>query len=545
MSAQLSSTASIVSPEKETTKLSSRLRDTNLSLANPDTSASESNAGVEVMSVGDCAKTMNTTSAAYLQSIRLLVADESDQVRQMCCEVAGGLGFVVEEARTITTARKILQRKDTAIVMLDLTRPEGEGQSLVAEMKSLCPNTLWIGMSASATIASAVETMRTGASDYLSKPFPSHVLVKVLERAAMRLCFEGERRKLQAAANWSEIGDQLGKSKQMEDLYRTLSIVARSTHPVMIVGEIGSGKEHVARSIHSNGANGSKPLISLNCKSMSSNLLEAELFGGLVSTSGEVGAQGRGLLASLGGGTVFLDEIDGLTLDLQGRLARALKERKIWQESGTRMQSHSVRILAATSHDLTQLVRSGSFRMDLCSLLSIVNLKIPPLRGRRSDIVLLAERFLEKIGHYSGTVRTLSQETRGALEVYDWPGNTLELEHAITYAVTLSSGPNLEINHLPQNILAFSRKAEPADRKRPLASSGKPKEEDVLSIATMERRTIAKALRFVNGDKLKAAELLGIGKTTLYRKLKEYSVEVAAQPNLPLASPSDLTATNE
>jgi DNA-binding NtrC family response regulator len=538
MSAQLSNTASIVDPEKETTTLSSRLRDTNLSLANPHSSGSQSNGGAEVMSVGDC---LNPT--AYLQSMRLLVVDENDQVRRMCREVAERLGFVVEEATTIPTARKIIQRKDTAIVILDLTLPEGKGPSFVAEMKSLCPNTLWIGMSASATIASAVETMRTGASDYLSKPFPPHVLVEAFEQAAKRLCFDAERRKLHAT-NWPEVGDALGKSQEMEGLYRTLSNVARSTHPVMIVGEIGSGKELVARSIHSNGSDSSKPLISLNCKSMSSSLLEAELFGGLMSTSGEAGAQRRGLLASLGGGTVFLDEIDGLTLDLQGRLVRALKERKMRQESWIRMQSVSVRIIAATSQDLVQLVNNGSFRMDLYSLLSIVNLKIPPLRGRRSDIALLAQRFLERIGHRSGTVRTLSQETLRMLEGYDWPGNTLELEHAITYAVSLSSGPELEVNDLPQNILAFSRKIDAADRKSDLASSGKPRK-DVVTFATMERQAIARALQFTKGDKQKAARLLGIGKTTLYRKFKEYGLDVEFQSKLPLAFPADSPPTTK
>jgi DNA-binding NtrC family response regulator len=208
------------------------------------------------------------------------------------------------------------------------------------------------------------------------------------------------------------------------------------------------------------------------------------------------------------------------------------------------MQSVSVRIIAATSQDLVQLVNNGSFRMDLYSLLSIVNLKIPPLRGRRSDIALLAQRFLERIGHRSGTVRTLSQETLRMLEDYDWPGNTLELEHAITYAVTLSSGPELEVNNLPQNILAFSRKIDAADRKRDLASSGKPRK-DVVTFATMERQAIARALQFTKGDKQKAARLLGIGKTTLYRKFKEYGLDVEFQSKLPLAFPADSPPTTK
>jgi DNA-binding NtrC family response regulator len=532
MSAQLSSTASIGCPEKETTKLSPWLQDPNFSRANPNRSASQSNGGMEVMSVGDCSKTLNPHPTAYLQSIRLLVVDKSDDLRQMCCEVAESLGFAVMVAETVSAARKILKQKDTAILMLDLTEGEGEGQSLLTEMKSLCPNTLSIGISAAATIASAVETMRAGAYDYLSKPFPTHVLTEVFERASRRLCFDMERRNIQAAATRSGMADVLGQSVEMEDLFRILSNVARSTNSVMIVGENGSGKELVARSIHSNGPDASRPFVSVDCKSMSPNLLEAELFGELMGTSGEAAAQGRGLLASLEGGTIFLDEIDGLTPDLQGRLLRTLKEKTIWQEGGIRMHRISVRILAATSHDLVQMISGGRFRLDLYRLLSVVNLKIPPLRGRPGDIVLLAERFLERIGHCSGTARTLSQEALRTLKIYDWPGNTQELENAITHAFAVSSGPKLEINHLPQNILAFSRKRD-ADRKLDSPSLGKPKE-NVVTIATMEKRAIAKAIQQTNGDKRMAAQLLGIGKTTLYRKLKEYSVE--PQPNASLAS---------
>jgi two-component system response regulator HydG len=493
------------------------------------------------MSVGDCSKAAAANPTAFLQPIRLLVVDESDQVRQMCCEAAETFGFVGVEAETIPAARKILERKDTAILMLDLTQQEGEGQSLVAEMKSLCPNTLLIGMSASATIASAVETMRTGACDYLSKPFPLHVLAKVFERAAKRLCFDGELRKLQEAANCrSGIGDALGQSVEMEHLYRILFKATGSRHAVMIIGEPGTGKDLVARSIHSNGPDGSKPFVSIDCSLMSSNLLESSLFGESKDASVGAGRQKLGLLAALEGGTVFLDEIESLTLDLQERLAGALKEKKICPLGGTRAHDLSVRVLAATSHDLTQMVRDGRFRIDLYSLLSLVNLKIPPLRGRRGDIAFLAERFLEKIGRSTRIFRTIPQETLRVLETYDWPENTRELERAIGQASILSSGTEVEVDHLPQKILTFCRTKDAA-RKRDSSSIGKPEkqpiEEAVVSIATMEQRAILKAIQQTKGDKVMAAGLLGIGKTTLYRKLKEYSVPFPPESNVFLASP--------
>jgi two-component system response regulator HydG len=538
MSAPLSRTASInVESDERTTTFSPWSSDPNFDLHNHDSSARQSNSGAEIMSVGDCSKAL----AANLQPIRLLIVDESDQLRQMCCEAAESFGFVAVETETISAARQILEREDIAILMLDLTQPEGEGQSLVAEMKSLCPNALLIGMSASATIASAVDTMRTGACDYLSKPFPLHVLVKAFERAAKRLCFDVERRKLQEDTNYrSGMGDALGHSVEMENLYRILFKVAGSRHPVMIVGEPGTGKDLVARSIHSNGPDGSKPFVSVNCNLIGSSLLESALFGGLKGASVGAGTQRRGLLAALEGGTVFLDEIEGLTLDLQARLVRALQEKRICPVGETRSHSLSVRIVAATSQDLTQMVKDGRFRIDLYRLLSLVNLKIPPLRGRPSDIVFLAERFLEKIGRITGIFRTIPQETLRVLETYDWPENTRELESAIGQACILSSGTELELNHLPRNILTFCRTKDAA-RKRESSSIGKPKqqpiEEDVIPIATLEKHAILKALQQTNGDKVMAAGLLGIGKTTLYRKLKEYSVQFPPESSVSVASP--------
>jgi two-component system response regulator HydG len=498
------------------------------------------------MLIGDRSKTLATPQPTeYLPPVRLLIVDESDQVRQMCCEAATDFGFVAVEAETIPAARQILERKDTAILMLDLTRHEGEGQSLIAEMKSLSPNTLLIGMSASATIASAVETMRTGACDYLSKPFPLHVLAKTLERAAMRLCFDVELRKLFANCR-PELGDALGKSKELDGLYRMLSMVASSRHPVMIVGEPGTSKSLVARSIHSNGPDGSKPFVSVGCNLMSSTLLEKRLFG-MVKCASD-GDDHHGVLSAPEGGTVFLDKIENLTFELQERLVKALKEKRLSPVGGDREHDLSVRILASTSRDLLQMVRDGRFRTDLYRMLSLVNLKIPPLRGRPADIVFLAERFLERIGRNTGIFRTIPQNTLRVLETYDWPQNTQELENAISYAFISSSGPALEISHLPQNILAFCETKDAAQGPA-VTSSGERKncdfQEGVLPIVTMEKRAILMALRQTNGDKRLAARLLGIGKTTLYRKLKEYSVEFPSETGESLASqPNSAPPTN-
>jgi len=523
-------------PEKSTTRSSSGLQDTDSFDHDRFPSHGDS-------ASGDYSNAPTASPTAFARPPRLLVVDESDEVRQTCREAAERFRFVVIEADTIPAARKILERNNTAIVLLDLTRPEGEGRSVLAEIKSLCPGALLIGMSSSATIASAVATMQIGAFDYLSKPFPMHVLEKAFDRAAKRLCFEVERRKLREATKGSSrIGDVLGQSVEMEKLYRMLSTVGGSRHPVMIVGENGTGKELVARAIHSNGPDNSKPFVSIDCTSMSSESLETALFGTLDNASGEDGIERRGLLSAPEGGAVFLDEVGGLTLDLQAKLVRSLREKKI----GPQGHPLSARILAATSHDLTQMTKEGRFRLDLFGVLSIVNLKIPPLRGRPDDITFLAERFLRRIGCGNGIVQTIPQETLRALQTYDWPENTTELESAISHACIRSAGAELEIYHLPQNILTFCRTKE-AEQKRDLVSLENPAnqtlEEGVIPMAIAEKRAILTALQQTNGDKRMAARLLGIGKTTLYRKLKEYSVDFEPESNLPLDPHLDSTPT--
>ncbi len=372
-----------------------------------------------------------------------------------------GLGFLIDEADIADAAHQILARKQTDILLLDVTRPESGGQSLLEEMKARHPDTVFIVMTACATIASAVETMRLGACDYLSKPFPFHVLAQSLERAATRWHFGVERRQLQGMSSL------LGRSLEMEKLYRFLSTVADSKHPVMIVGESGTGKPLVAKSIHSNSAGAAKPFVSLDCRIFGPALLEAELFGCVKGAVDEVTTEQRGLLASLEGGTLFLNEIGDMPLDLQGKLMRALKDKEIRPIGGTSAIPISVRLLAATNRDLIEMVRGGQFRMDLYQLLSVVNLRIPPLRGRPDDIAFLAKRFLERIQHQTGIPRTLSQETLRMLETYDWPDNVRELEQSIARACSESSGPELQAIHLPQNLLNFYRNRQWGDDTKP------------------------------------------------------------------------------
>ena len=474
------------------------------------------------------------------KGLRLLVLEDNTKVRKACREIAESLGFTVTEAENAVVARKILKRTDIAILLLDMTDPGNGNLVLLQEMRALYPDTLVIAMNARATIASAVNTMRIGASDYLSKPFPLNVLADALERASKRWHFGVECKKLQETLPpGARMANVLGQSPEMEKLYRILSNVADSMHPVMILGESGTGKTLVAQSIHSNGPYSEKPFVSLDCTSLGPDLLENSLFGDPTNSVSKTDLREPGLLASTQGGTIFLDEIGDLTLELQGRLMRVLSEKEIRTPDGTKATRVSVRVLAATSRDLTQMVKDGLFRIDLYRLLSVVNLKIPPLRGRPDDIVFLAERFLEKIQRQTGLTRTLSNETLQMLETYDWPDNVRELEHTITDACSRSSGLELEPIHMPQKLVKFHRKVK-TGLSPDLFVNGDadeaPNKHSVIPIAKVEERAILDAMRETNGNKLMAAELLGIGKTTLYRKLKEYGFADESNDNVPLSS---------
>ncbi len=474
------------------------------------------------------------------RGLRLLVLDQNTQVRKACCEIAESLEFTVAEAESSAVAREILKQRKTAILLLDVTHPKNGNRSFLGEMKTLHPETPVIAMSANASISDVVEIMRMGACDYLSKPFPLNVLTEALKRAAGRWHFAVERRHLEEALRpETRMADALGKSTEMEKLYRTLSNVADSTHPVMILGESGTGKALVAQSIHSNGRQSSKPFVSLDCASLGPALLESTLFGDIKSSSDKTEMQKSGLLASSQGGTIFLDEIGDVPLDLQGKLMKALREKEVFPSPGAKAVRISVRILAATSRDLMQMVREGLFRMDLYRLLSVVNLRIPPLRGRPDDIAFLTKRFLEKIQRQSGLSCTLSKETLQMLETYDWPDNVRELEDTIARACSQLSGSELEPIHLPQKLLRFHRDATGWQAPDSFLSADTDKsslKQYIIPIAKVEERAILEALRETNGDKLRAAELLGIGKTTLYRKLKEYGFSDESNPTAALSS---------
>ncbi|MGC9159617.1 MAG: sigma-54-dependent transcriptional regulator [Terracidiphilus sp.] len=457
--------------------------------------------------------------------LHLLVVDADAAVRSACAEIAASLGYAVESTGDLAQARSLLHGSPADILLVNLPAGSNLGIELISEVKLLYPQTAVIAMTASGSVNSAVEAMRCGASDYLAKPFAMDELSTVLDRAAASLATDMATRQLRERLRLSQgLGSIIGRSAEMEKLYRILSKVAQSTHPVLVLGESGTGKELVARTIHAYGPNAQKPFLPVDCGSLVPTLIESELFGYVKGAFTGANRSKDGLLVSAEEGTVFLDEIGELTLDLQAKLLRSLQEKEVRPVGATHRVPIRARIVAATNRDLAAMVEKGSFRKDLFYRLNVVNLRLPPLRDRREDIPLLAAHFLDQISREHGTKFTLSDEALRTMMRHDWPGNVRELENSIERACALSSGPVLHLGDLPTQLQQQgleARRAATAGKEPVEGDGGQP---PLVPLAELERQAILGAIRTLNGDKLQAARLLGIGKTTLYRKLKEYGI---------------------
>jgi len=307
-------------------------------------------------------------------------------------------------------------------------------------------------------------------------------------------------------------GGLIGLSPKMQRVYRLIEKVAEHNYPVLVLGESGTGKELVARSIHFSGSRRNKPFVPVDCSALVPTLIESELFGYVKGAFTGALHTRQGLMEVANSGTLFLDEIGDLPIDLQAKLLRALQEKEIRPVGSTDRVSLTVRIIAATNRDLDASVRQGAFRQDLYFRLNVVQIKMPPLRERKGDIPLLVNSFLEKFAGPDGKPRTVSEEAMARMMGYDWPGNVRELENAIERAMALGSGPILHVGDLPSNMQYGTGERLPVN-------------DELLPLDELERRAILRALREAGNDKLAAARLLGIGKTTLYRKLKQYEAQ--------------------
>jgi two-component system response regulator HydG len=455
--------------------------------------------------------------------LHLLVVDTDAAVRSACTEIATSLGYAVQSTSDLTQARSLINGRAADILLVNLPYGGYQALELVSEVKVLHPATAIIAMTASSSVNAAVEAMRRGATDYLTKPFAVDELSAVLERAGSTVTLDVESRQLREQLRLSQgLGSMIGRSAEMEKLYRILSKVAQSTHPVLVLGESGTGKELVARTIHAYGPNAYKPFLPVDCGSLVPTLIESELFGYVKGAFTGAMKSKDGLFVSAEGGTVFLDEIGELTLDLQAKLLRALQEKEVRPVGATHRVPIKARIVAATNRDLAAMVEKGTFRKDLFYRLNVVNLRLPALRDRREDIHLLTAHFLERMSKGHPIKFTLSDEALRTMMRHDWPGNIRELEHCIERACALSSGPVLELGDMPTQLQQQGLEAHRVTAAAEAATTETSSE--VVPLAELERQAILNAIRKLSGDKLLAARLLGIGKTTLYRKLKEYGI---------------------
>jgi len=459
----------------------------------------------------------NPTKSTQIEGanfLNLLIVDDERAIREACREVAHSLGFNAYVADSAEHAYRQLDAQSIDVVLLDLKLPGAGGLEALHQIRERRPDSVVIVVTGYGTVQSAVQAMKNGAYDYVTKPFSMDELKLLLDRVAAHLKLKSENRMLREKIKSKQgFGSIVGRAPEMEKLYRIIAKAAHSSHPVLILGESGTGKEMVARSIHFSGPYADKPFIPVDCGSLVPTLIESELFGYVKGAFTGAVQSKEGLLAIAEGGTLFLDEVGELPVDLQAKLLRAIQEKEIRPVGSTKRIPINVRILAATNRELEQAVAMGTFRRDLYFRLNVLSLRIPALRERRQDIPLLAAHFLDKLSRSLGRERTLSDQALKVMLAYDWPGNVRELENCLERACAFSSDPMLQVTDLPTSIHSV-----PGTSPSAADTSAK-----IVPMAELEKQTILNTITQLNGDKLLAARLLGIGKTTLYRKLKEYA----------------------
>ena len=448
--------------------------------------------------------------AARGATFSLLVVDDEATTRNLCRDVAADAGLQVYVAPTTEEALEILDQVPVDIVVTDLQVPQLGGLELLKRTRANNAEIAVMVLTQYGTIATAIEATRLGATDFVTKPFHVEELRAKLDRLIHSIEVDRENRLMrEELRSRPGFGGLIGMSPRMQRVYKLIQKVAQHTYPVLILGESGTGKELVARSIHFSGPRKNKQFAPVDCSSLVPTLIESELFGYVKGAFTGAQHSKQGLFESAGEGTLFLDEIGDLPIDLQAKLLRALQEREIKPVGSNERIGIRARVIAATNRDLESGIRTGGFRQDLYFRLNVVQIKLPPLRDRKADIPLLANAFLEKFCDSARPIHTISEDAMRRIMAYDWPGNIRELENAIERAVALGSGPILHVGDLPSNLQYIAAEKH---------SDG----DELVQLDVLERRAIFRALQETSGDKLAAARLLGIGKTTLYRKLKQY-----------------------
>jgi len=450
---------------------------------------------------------------------RVLVVDDEENIRLVLRTLLKKHDYQVEAAESAETALEQLERFDPDFVLADVRMNGMTGLELCAELKARSSLATVILMSAYGSVDLAIEAMKVGAYDYISKPFKQDEVLLALTKAEERESLRRENRALKEAMRKEQtFHGILGKSEAIDKVFSTIDKVADYKTTILIQGESGTGKELVARALHSGSSRKNKPFIPLNCGAIPETLLESELFGHKRGAFTDAHADKKGLFAEADQGTLFLDEIGELPLTLQVKLLRVLQEGRIRPLGTARDQAVDVRVIAATVRDLRREVEESRFREDLYYRLNVLQINVPPLRDRRDDVMLLVEHFIERNNARLGTqIRDVDQRARKLLLNYPWPGNVRELENTIERAVVLTEGDVITVGDLPE------RMREPAD---PVAASLATGELSIKKTARfMEETLIRRALEKTGGNRTAAAKILEISHRALLYKIKDYGIQ--------------------
>ena len=449
-------------------------------------------------------------------SARVLVVDDEASLAEFLTVLFHQEGYAVEAVASVAAARERLAHGEAFdLVMCDLYMPDGSGLDLLREIKEQLPQASVIMMTAYSSTGSAIEAMRLGAYDYISKPFDVEEL-KVLVQKALeksRLAEENVwlRRELEQKYTFANI---IGKSRPMQEVFALIERVARTSSTVLIEGESGTGKELIARAIHFASNRGKQRFLSLNCGAMPENLLESELFGHERGSFTGAVKEKKGLFQEAHRGTLFLDEIGEMTPPMQVKLLRVLQHKTVRKVGGTEEEAVDVRIIAATNRELSAMIAAGTFREDLYYRIHVIPVRLPALRERREDIPLLVDHFVRK---YSAELDTppkrLTSEALACLEAYRWPGNVRELENVVERTLALTAGPVVELDDLPGALRSQQR---PAGRAMELPADGMDLE---AYLEEVREALMRQALERCAGVQTRAAELLGMS----FRSFRYYA----------------------
>ena len=490
--------------------------------------------GYHPPSAGDTIK-VNGVDVSEVAKAKIVVADDEESVRWTLKKALERSGYAVYTVSDGKAAVDTAERVSADLVLMDIKMPTLDGLEALSLMRDRHPEAMVIVMTAFGSLKAAVEAMKRGAYDYITKPFDFEELTLLVRRALEVQSLTRELSRLKAQLkDRQELDEIVGTSPEMQGVFKLVGQVADSDATVLVEGESGTGKELIARAIHKNSPRHDGPFVTVNCAAIPKDLLESELFGHEKGAFTGALTTRRGKFELADGGTIFLDEIGEMDPALQTKILRIFEERRFERLGGEVPITTNVRIVAATNRDLQALVARGLFREDLFYRLNVVTIMLPPLRGRREDIPVLITHFLQLYARDDG--KDISPEAIKCLLRYHWPGNVRELENVIKRACLLSRTRLILPEHLPESLQAATRPAGAEDVATPggltrevraeLRRVGDDKEGQLYEhvLALVERPLLQAALERAGGNQLKAAQLLGINRNTLRKRMKELGI---------------------